>query len=49
MGRAVALVEDELLSSERLITHRFAIEEFEAAFHQLREKPTDFVKSLLVF
>lgn len=49
MGRAVDLAEDGLLNSEALISHRFSLDDFEAALDQLRERPPDFVKSLFSF
>jgi len=49
MSVGMRLVSSGVLSLDGLVTHRFPLEEINAAFATLRDKPEGFVKAVITF
>jgi threonine dehydrogenase-like Zn-dependent dehydrogenase len=49
MSAGMRLLAGGVLSMDGLVSHRFPLEEINAAFATLREKPEGFVKAVVTF
>ena len=47
MRRGLSLVEANKLDTASLVTHKFALDEVDAAFEMMSEKPADYIKSVI--
>jgi L-iditol 2-dehydrogenase len=48
LRRAVALYNQGVFKMDRIVTHRFALEDIQRAFETLEQKPADYVKGIVV-
>jgi threonine dehydrogenase-like Zn-dependent dehydrogenase len=48
MRDALALIAERQFSYQPLVTHRFGLDEIDAAFHLMREAGPDYVKGVLI-
>jgi len=49
MGRALDCVADGLISSESMVSHRYALQDYAAAIEQCETRGGDLIKSLFVW
>lgn len=48
-GRAITLVENKVFNLEKLVTHRFRVEDTEKALKTCIERPSNYIKAVLLF